>query len=73
MEEIGIELVIDDSQKTCRFASELGITSLLFTTIANSSLAELPNNCVRVESWQQIREFFQKDLTNINGEQNEVF
>lgn len=50
-----IDVVIDDSTKTIGYASELGIKSLMFTTVENSK-ANVPKHCVRVNSWNQIEE-----------------
>ena len=52
-----IDVVIDDSISTIKFADELGLKSFLFSTVENSD-AEIPKNCKRVYSWSEIDKLF---------------
>lgn len=59
MIENKIDLVIDDSVQTITCASELGINSLMFTTKENEKV-RVPEKCVRVSSWKEIKKILLK-------------
>lgn len=56
-----IDLVIDDSIQTIKYASELGINSLMFTTKENEKFS-VPEKCIRVFSWKEI----EKNINNMD-------
>lgn len=57
-QEIGVDYLIDDQLKHCFAAAESGITALLFGAYAWNRIEKLPQKVVRVQSWKNIREFF---------------
>ena len=54
----GIDLMIDDSIRTCERIQEGGVPSLLFTTECNINSE---TNCDRVGSWDEIYDYVRKE------------
>lgn len=56
--ELGASYLIDDQAKHCVAAQEAGIQALLFGDYTWNRCEEIPENVVRVKSWQEVQRYF---------------
>lgn len=62
LKELGAHYHIDDQPKHCLSALEQGVKPLLFGSYNWNRTVELPEGIARVQNWQEVLEFFEREL-----------
>ena len=60
------DLFIDDSIAVCQRLSSANIPTILFTTEINKDIKDLPNNCARANSWDEVYKIVSNLKANVN-------